>query len=731
MKFYKPLFTFFLAFIGFRVCAQLSIYPAAQHVETTNSIASFAHKSFTLKGETTWIDADNKLFLKKLLPLKNRGVAIDVKKIVSGEKKLLQSGAYKLIVSNKKISIAAYDNAGFFYALQTLSQIIRRNNNISIPVCTIIDFPNVQLRGTVEGFYGTPWSFKDRISQLNFYGKIKLNTYIYGPKDDPYHSTPHWRDPYPADKARQIETLVKVANENKVHFVWAIHPGKDIQWNKADSMAVLNKFESMYQLGVRAFAVFFDDISGIGTKAEKQADLLNFLQENFVDKKPDVLPLIMCPTEYNKAWSNQKPGTYLDILGERLNPAIHIMWTGNTVVSDITAEGLQWVNQRIKRPALVWWNFPVSDYVRNHLLMGPAYGIDTTASAWMSGFVSNPMERAEASKVAIFGVAQYSWNMHDYNPERSWQQACAFLMPNATKAFELFCANNADPGKNGHNYRRAESVQIKPAIDKYLSDLSKKDYHSDSTEILKNYFSEITKAPVEIRSKAKNKALIKEIDPWLTQFHLLGLAGTEALQMVGYYGKGAHKDAWESYLKLEKIFAKMDSVDKNNNQNPYQKGVKTGSLILMPFINNLYALIGDELSGEYATRKVFDSATNTLLTNMNLLKEQPVNVEENKVAITPKLEIIALQPKQYIGLAVGKKRAIKELNYQFSLNNIVGKIIFQSSIDGKAWDVIHPNLLKSEGKLFISQKDIHFVRAINISENIVEMQLQRFEVRTE
>ncbi len=151
----------------------------------------------------------------------------------------------------------------------------------------------------------------------------------------------------------------------------------------------------------------------------------------------------------------------------------------------------------------------------------------------------------------------------------------------------------------------------------------------------------------------------------------------------------------------------------------------------MPFINNLYAQIGDELSGEYATRKVFDSATNTLLTNMSLLKEQPVNVEENKVAITPKLEIIALQPKQYIGLAVGKKRAIKELNYQFSLNNIVGKIIFQSSVDGKAWDVIHPNLLKSEGKLFISQKDIHFVRAINISENIVEMQLQRFEVRTE
>ena len=62
----------------------------------------------------------------------------------------------------------------------------------------------------------------------------------------------------------------------------------------------------MYQLGVRGFAVFFDDISGEGTKADKQADLLNYLDDHFVKVKGDVEPLIMCPTEYNKAWSNVK-----------------------------------------------------------------------------------------------------------------------------------------------------------------------------------------------------------------------------------------------------------------------------------------------------------------------------------------------------------------------------------------------------------------------------------------
>ena len=150
-----------------------------------------------------------------------------------------------------------------------------------------------------------------------------------------------------------------------VDFVWAIHPGQDIKWNATDSNNVITKFEQMYDLGVRAFAVFFDDISGEGTNAAKQAGLMNFIQKEFIEKKSDIQPLIMCPTEYNRSWARTD---YLDILGEQLHPAVHIMWTGNRVVDDITLEGLEWVNKRIRRPAYIWWNFPVSDYCRDQLI---------------------------------------------------------------------------------------------------------------------------------------------------------------------------------------------------------------------------------------------------------------------------------------------------------------------------------------------------------------------------
>lgn len=50
-------------------------------------------------------------------------------------------------------------------------------------------------------------------------------------------------------------------------------------------------------------------------------------------------------------------GNYLTTLGEKLNPSVQIMWTGDRVISDITRDGISWINERIKRPAYIWWNF--------------------------------------------------------------------------------------------------------------------------------------------------------------------------------------------------------------------------------------------------------------------------------------------------------------------------------------------------------------------------------------
>ena len=392
----------------------LGIFPEPQEVTISSQTYEPPH-GYTLRGINN-PDADAVKLLKEALPFAKSGksLPLEIKKLKDKTPEMQRSGAYTLTITKKGITIGIVDDNSLFYAAQTLKQLAKYDEGKKIlPLCSIKDYPDVLFRGTVEGFYGQPWSHADRIEQIRFYGRIKLNTYIYGPKDDPYHSSPNWRKPYPAEEAEHIKELAKEAAHNKVNFVWGIHPGQDIQWNQTDSMNILSKFEKMYDLGVRSFAVFFDDISGEGARPEKQAGLLNYIHKEFITKKNDVQPLIMCPTEYNRSWAKTD---YLDILGTQLDPAIQIMWTGDRVVADITKEGVEWVNSRIRRPAYIWWNFPVSDYCQDHLLMGPAYGLDTQAAGTMTGFVSNPMEYAEASKVAIFGVGMYTWNIENYDP---------------------------------------------------------------------------------------------------------------------------------------------------------------------------------------------------------------------------------------------------------------------------------------------------------------------------
>ena len=215
----------------------------------------------------------------------------------------------------------------------------------------------------------------------------------------------------------------------------------------------------MYQLGVRAFAVFFDDISGEGAKAEKQVELLNYIDDHFIHAKKDVKPLIMCPTEYNKSWADPN-GSYLSTLGEKLNQDISIMWTGNSVICNIQSEDMDWINEQIKRKAFIWWNFPVNDYVMDHLLMGPVYGNSKEIADKLFGFVSNPMEYAEASKIAIYSIADYVWNMKAFDSDKSWDNSIKDLLPSNADALRLFSEHNSDAGPNVHLFSRDQLLMM-------------------------------------------------------------------------------------------------------------------------------------------------------------------------------------------------------------------------------------------------------------------------------
>ncbi|MFG5857347.1 beta-N-acetylglucosaminidase domain-containing protein [Dysgonomonas sp. Shenzhen-Wh21] len=622
----------------------------------------------------------------------------------------LQSEGYYLSINEKRIVVAGADERGVRYGLQTLSQLLESD---SIPVVEIRDWPDVAYRGVVEGFYGTPWSFEARLSQIKFYGENKLNTYIYGPKDDPYHSSPHWRYPYPDVEATAIKALVDCSNVNNVDFVWAVHPGKDIKWNQSDRDSLIVKFEKMYDLGVRSFAVFFDDISGEGTKADKQAELLNYVNRNFIKSKQDIKPLIMCPTEYNKSWSNVEKG-YLPTLGKELDDDIHIMWTGDRVCTDIHRTSLEWINPLIDRPAFVWWNFPVSDYVRDHLLMGCVYGNDTDIAHLMSGFVCNPMERAEASKIAIYSVASYTWNMKKYDADKSWGEAISLLIPNNSEALKKFAKHNSDLGANGHLYRREESVHILPIINSVNNTLSQSGkIDSKNYDTLYSEFVSIVEASNILMASEDNKTLLSEIEPWVMQFKNVGETGLAVMDMYKAL-KENKKIRFLRKYKLTQALNKINfNIDQKYNQNPYQPGVKTASLHITPLINNIFTTIVKQYNLTYNANLEDKSSYSPfkMETSVTQLKNVLLQTKLNKVIIPPVNEIIRWKTGDYILVESNDSYLFSAIRINME-DKDPSEWTVETSQDGNQW-IVYDQPIELNKQLKLTESGIKYLKLVN------------------
>lgn len=161
-------------------------------------------------------------------------------------------------ISNKKAAIWVYaiTARGYYYAFQTWLQL----QNHPISEGWILDYPKMKRRGFVEGYYGKPWSMEERIRAFTLLSAQKMNTYVYAPKNDRYHREA-WAELYPHEKLEQLSMLIHQCQGQHLDFVFAVSPGLSIEYSSSKHVQLLfTKFKQVYDLGVRHFGLFFDDI---------------------------------------------------------------------------------------------------------------------------------------------------------------------------------------------------------------------------------------------------------------------------------------------------------------------------------------------------------------------------------------------------------------------------------------------------------------------------------------
>ncbi len=272
------------------------------------------------------------------------------------------------------------------------------------------------LTGVIEGFYGRDWRRGERLMLFDWLQAGGMNAYIYGPKDD-VHIRARWRSPYDALKLAALADLKAEAEARGLRFWMSLAPSLDVTYSStADRLALKARLDQMLGLGMADIVLLFDDIPKALPEADQphfasfaaaQADLANAVLAHL---RPHGGSVIFCPTEYcaRMAGGDPRQSPYLQWLGQALDPAIEVFWTGPDIVSaTIDAASLRAVGEVLRRKPVIWDNFHANDYDTRRIYAGPLGGRDPELLPLVAGWITNPNNEAEANFVALASTGDF------------------------------------------------------------------------------------------------------------------------------------------------------------------------------------------------------------------------------------------------------------------------------------------------------------------------------------
>lgn len=422
----------------------------------------------------------------------------------------------------------------------------------------------IPIRGVVEGFYGTPWTKAQRVDIIKFCEKVGLNAYMYAPKDDPYHRE-KWREAYPPEKLNELSKLVKTAKKNNVKFIFAISPGLDARYSllrgSMDQAAMANKLEAMYDIGIRDFAVFFDDIKE--HDGEGQSDLVNWLNENFVKKHDDVSPLIVVPTEYY--FADMKDGSgyakpYTRDFSKRIAQGVLPLFTGDGVVCDgITEETLEDAERLYGRKLGIWWNYPVTDYLEQKLALGPVEKLPKGGD--IPAIFFNPMKYEELSKIALATGAEYALDPENYDPQAAWERAIKSQFGKLTEEMTLFSDQSQHFENNWAFVGPQDGSKLRKKMDELWLSLGDAKASDVIFADVNKELAELADA-VDVLKKRLPRRKLVECKPQLKQLERLTKADRQALELLKCYRHGDMDKAKTLKGELQEKLLKIEKEEK-------------------------------------------------------------------------------------------------------------------------------------------------------------------------
>ena len=272
-------------------------------------------------------------------------------------------------------------------------------------------------RGVLEGFYGRPWTWDERVEVMRFCAERGMTHYVYAPKDDPKQRS-EWREPYTEEELDQFRRLA--TEGGGLTLGCSVSPGLSIDYRSgADRALLMAKIESLCDAGASMIQLQFDDIPHRPELGVEHADITTFVHTHLAGRAE----LCMCPVEY-VGWDRTP---YLDALADGLPEDVSIAWTGRYVVNEtITVEDVAARAAILggRKPSL-WDNFPVNDGpMSDQLFIGPLRGRDPGLVDALDGYMFNALVQPRAGLLPLASCAAF---LRGDDPVSAWRDEAARL----------------------------------------------------------------------------------------------------------------------------------------------------------------------------------------------------------------------------------------------------------------------------------------------------------------
>ncbi|TDL73650.1 hypothetical protein E2R56_12175 [Rhodococcus qingshengii] len=469
---------------------------------------------------------------------------------------------------------------------------------------------------------------------------------------------------------------------------------------------MLAKFDQLYDVGVRQFGVLGDDVGNL--PLDYVVQLMDAVSQ-WADEKGDVYDILYCPASYNSSWAWNS--AELNAYEKGFDENIQIFWTGSTTCAPIVQSTIDTFKNRsndgvTRRDPLFWLNWPVNDVDMSRVFLGKGEMLETGIEN-LAGAVTNPMQEAEASKIAIFAVADYAWNTEKFDAQKSWEDSFNYIEPDASEEFHTLAKHMSDADPNG--LKLSESEDIKSLLDSITTKVNNAESLKDEAPEAIVQLQIIADAANEFLAKTKNEKLKKELAPFVKALRDMVLANIEFIKADLAIEAGNKAETWVHFSKATDLRKQSLNYDR-----PLLSGTmkaKPAKKRLQPFTDNLEAKISPKVAQLLDLQEVETKAS--ILTNVEAY--QNIELIENKTTTSIHAAgPITLNKGEYLGVKLSRVKDVIGIEAP-----TVKGLTLESSLNGIMWEKV-----KSEA----DPSDARYIRLLNKQAKPVEFTLDRLTV---